>query len=210
MRLYEFDIVGLISGETKKEKQERQELTKKSMGMFKKAMADFERIQKENADTFKDNPIEAFEQWFEYYFDRAVVRIVDHPGLYTSIKNPTKIMNFAPALIMYASMDYYLKAKTPQQGSEEIVVIAPQLTRDKKLVSIVQKLFGKYVVNNKNQEKISDKLDKKPKTGLVYKDGEVEYKFMGQQWVNTTNNQVARREVAAQLTQIAIDKGDVE
>jgi len=209
MRLHEFDIVGLISGETKKEKQERQELTKKSIGMFKKAMADFERIQQENADTFKDNPTEAFEQWFEYYFDRAVARIVDHPGLYNSVKNPTKIMNFAPALIMYASMDYYLKAKTPQQGSEEIVVIAPQLTRDKKLVSIVQKLFGKYVVTGKNQKQLD--TDKKPKLGITYtvKNGD-EYKWLGAQWGNVTTGRVATKEVAAQLTQIAIDKGDVE
>lgn len=209
MRLHEFDIVGLISGETKKEKQERQELTKKSMGMFKKAMADFERIQQENADAFKDSPTEAFEQWFEYYFDRKVERIVDHPGLYNSVKNPTKIMNFAPALIMYASMDYYLKAKTPQQGSEEMVVIAPQLTRDKKLVSTVQKLFGKYVVTGKNQKQLD--TDKKPKLGITYtvKNGD-EYKWLGAQWGNVTTGRVATKEVGAQLTQTAIDKGDVE
>lgn len=216
MKLYELDIgdlagkvVNKLSGQEKKEQDELNALAKKSAGMYKKTIDEFESIVNQNVQAFKDTPLESFEKWFESYFDRPVERIVDHPGLYNSIKN--KIMDNAYAIIAYASMDYYLKAKTAQQGSEALLSIAPvMLAKDKNTLKIVEKLFSKYVVKNKNQEKISDKLDKKPKTGLVYKDGDVEYKFMGQQWVNTTNNQVARKEVAAQLNAVAIERGDTE
>ena len=212
MKLYELDLGNLaykLSGEEAKEKKELEALAKKASGMYKKTIDEFESIVNQNVQAFKEEPNARFEEWFESYFDRAVNKIVDHPGLYNSIKN--KIMDNAYAVIAYASMDYYLKAKTPQQGSEALLSIAPvMLAKDKNTLKIVQKLFGKYVVKNKNQEKISDKLDKKPKTGLVYKDGDTEYKFMGQQWVNTTNNQVARKEVAAQLNAVAIERGDTE
>jgi hypothetical protein len=235
MKLYELDLGSMagkavykLSGLEKKEQEERKALNKKTAGMYKKGIQDWERIKSENAEAFKENPNAVFDQWFEHYFDRKVDRIIDHPGLISSIKN--KLADYAEALIMYAGQDYYLKAKTPQQGATEILLAAPIVTNDKKVQADVKKLFGKYHVTGKNQEKIADKLppvDKnkdgkddntgepvagqKPKTGLIYTTNNGErYKFLGAQWGSLDTGRMATREVGAQLTQAAIDKGDVE
>lgn len=214
MRLHELDlgnladkVVGKLSGQEKKEKEERAELVKKTIGMYTKGLKDWERVKSENAEDFKKEPTEVFKQWFEYYFDRKIGNIIDHPGLISRIS--AKMSDYAEALIMYAGQDYYLRAKTPQKGSEALLISVEKVTKDRKVIADVKKLFGKYVVTGKNQKQLD--TDKKPKLGITYtvKNGD-EYKWLGAQWGNVTTGRVATKEVGAQLTQTAIDKGDVE
>jgi len=206
MRLDE--LFGLFGKDTNKLSAEESALGRKAKGMYGKSIANFQKIMDQNAEAFDKQPLQAFNQWFEYYYDKSVAQTLKTKEIKITDQNIDKM---AKPLIALASLNYYLKPRTPVEGFEKLVKLGTMiLGNDKTILKIVQDTFGKFLEKGAVGSGANAKdTDAKPKKGTTYKTKEGTFTWLGAMWVNE-KQQPGSKQVQATLTQLARDEGKTE
>ena len=203
MRLDE--LFGLFGKDPNALSTEEKALAIKAKGMYTKSIDNFEKIIEKNAQAFDTQPLKAFNQWFEYVFDKNLDQMMKTREIKITDKN---ISEMAKPLIALASLNYYLKPKTPVQGFEALVKLGPRIFgNDKTILTIIDKSFGKFLERGSNANEKD--TDAKPKKGTTYKTKEGTFTWLGAMWVDE-KQQPGSKQVQATLTQLARDEGKTE
>ena len=202
MRLDElFGLFGPSDNDKAKEKEMKQ-LAIKAKGMYTKSIDNFEKVMDQNAEAFDAQPLKAFSQWFEHIFDKTVDRMIKTKSITI---NDGNISQMAKPIIALASINYYLKPKTPFAGFQALVQLSK--TIDPNIKQTVDKTFGKFV--EKGSGNPTD-VNAKPKTGTTYDTGKNgKFTWVGAMWVDD-QQQPAPKDVQGILTQKARDEGDTQ
>lgn len=200
MRLDE--LFGLFGNDKNKAKdKETKLLAAKAKGMYTKSIDNFEKVMDQNAEAFDAQPLKAFSQWFEHIFDKPIDRIVKTKSI---VINDQNISQMSKPLIALASINYYLKPKTPFAGFQMLVNISDLI--DRGIKQTVEKTFGKFV--EKGSGSPTD-VNAKPATGTEYDTKMGKFTWVGAMWVDD-KQQPASKEVQGALTQKARDEGKTQ
>lgn len=197
------ELFGLFDGP---EQKELKLLANKVKGMYGKSLENLEQVIAKNAKAFEQQPLEAFRQWFESFYDRPIKRVLDNDSLANTITK-RNIQKLIKPLVLLASQNYYLKPKTGYAGAKSLVGIAPMILKnDRETLKVIDKFFGTFVEkgeggpNDPNPPlKVGAEMDW-PGVGKIT--------WKGAMWVDE-KNQPLPKEAQGPATQKAIDDGMV-
>lgn len=188
------------------EQKELKQLSLKVKGMYEKSLDNLEKVIAQNAKAFKEQPLEAFTQWFESFFDRPIKRVIDNDSLANTIREKN-IQKLIKPLVMLASQNYYLKPKTGYGGAKSLLSLAPMVAKqDRETQKTIEKFFGSFVEKGSGSQN-DPNPDVKVGSKITAPDG-TEYEWKGRMWVDA-KQQPAPKELQGPFTQKAIDDGMV-
>ena len=200
MRLNEFFD---LFGKSDKKSAEEKALALKAKGMYTKSVSNLEAVMDQNAQAFDTQPLKAFSQWFEHVYDKPIDRLIKTKDIKINDKN---IAQMAKPIVALASINYYLKPKTPFAGFQKLMRIGADVVTDKQIMTIIEKTFGKFLEKGSGS---SVDVNAKPKTGTTYDTKQGKFTWVGAMWVDE-KQQPAEKQVQGALTQKARDEGKTQ
>lgn len=199
MRLDE--LFGLFGKDDKLDTEENT-LAVKAKGIYGKSVDNLEKVMDRNAEAFDAQPFKAFSQWFEHVYEKSIDRMIKTKEIKINDQNIAKM---AKPLIALASINYYLRPKTPVAGFKKLLRIGSRVVADKQIMAVVDKTFGKFIEKGPTGQGLD--INAKPKTGTTYDTGENgKFTWVGAMWVDE-KQQPASKDVQGALTQKARDEG---
>ena len=193
-----------LFGKNDKASQEEAALAVKAKGIYTKSVNNLEKVMDRNAEAFDAQPLKAFSQWFQHVYDKSIEQMIKTKEIKITDQNVTQM---AKPLIALASINYYLRPKTPFAGFKKLVKIGDKVIADKQIMAIVDKTFGKFIEKGPQGQGVD--VNAKPKTGTTYDTKQGKFTWLGAMWVDE-KQQPASKEAQGALTQKARDEGKTQ